>query len=48
MLNAVEDTIENIASTPCDLTNPATQATFDALEAAEENELVKKKNLTLQ
>ena len=34
MLNAVEDTIMNIAEAPCDLTDPATQTMFTALEAA--------------
>ena len=34
MLNAVEETIMNIAEAPCDLEDPATQATFTALKQA--------------
>jgi hypothetical protein len=34
MLSAVEDTIADIASAPCDLEDPTTSAKFDALDAA--------------
>ena len=34
MLIAVQDTIDNIANAPCDLEDPATQATFTALKQA--------------
>ena len=34
MLNAVQDTIDNIAEAPCSLADPETQATFTALKQA--------------